>query len=112
MVGGMSPLVVQKYGGTSVADPERIRQVADHVARTHRQGSDVVIHDASDLNLSFALSRLSTQDLTHTVTGVFRRADRPTYDDSARAQVNEAKAAKAADLSKLLHGKDTWTVVG
>ena len=36
------PLVVQKYGGTSVADPERIRQVADHVARTHRQGSDVV----------------------------------------------------------------------
>ena len=35
-------LLVQKYGGTSVADPERIRQVADHVARTHRQGSDVV----------------------------------------------------------------------
>ncbi len=35
-------LVVQKYGGTSVADPERIRQVADHVARTHRSGGDVV----------------------------------------------------------------------
>ena len=27
-------LVVQKFGGTSVADPDRIRQVADHVART------------------------------------------------------------------------------
>src|SRR3954465_12104607 len=38
----MSPLVVQKFGGTSVADPERIRQVADHIARTHRHGSDVV----------------------------------------------------------------------
>ncbi|WP_330272263.1 2-oxoacid:ferredoxin oxidoreductase subunit beta [Lentzea sp. NBC_00516] len=74
--------------------------------------SDIVVHDASDLNLSFALSRLSTQDLTHTVTGIFRRADRPTYDDGVRAQVNEAKNAKAADLSKLLHGKDTWTVVG
>ncbi|MEV6718280.1 thiamine pyrophosphate-dependent enzyme [Lentzea sp. NPDC051208] len=74
--------------------------------------SDIVVHDASDLNLSFALSRLSTQDLTHTVTGVFRRADRTTYDDGVRAQVNEAKATKAADLSKLLHGKDTWTVVG
>jgi 2-oxoglutarate/2-oxoacid ferredoxin oxidoreductase subunit beta len=74
--------------------------------------SDIVVHDASDLNLSFALSRLSTQDLTHTVTGVFRRADRETYDDGVRAQVNEAKNAKAADLSKLLHGKDTWTVVG
>lgn len=37
------PLVVQKYGGTSVADPDRIRAVADHVARTRRQGSDVVV---------------------------------------------------------------------
>ena len=36
-------LVVQKYGGTSVADPERIREVADHVARTRRQGHDVVV---------------------------------------------------------------------
>jgi aspartate kinase len=37
------PLVVQKYGGTSVADPDRIRAVADHVARTRRQGADVVV---------------------------------------------------------------------
>ncbi len=36
-------LVVQKYGGTSVADPDRIRSVADHVARTRRQGRDVVV---------------------------------------------------------------------
>ena len=37
------PLVVQKYGGTSVGDAERIRAVADHVARTHRHGDDVVV---------------------------------------------------------------------
>ncbi len=37
------PLVVQKFGGTSVADPERIREVADHVARTRRHGIDVVV---------------------------------------------------------------------
>src|SRR3954451_14394672 len=36
-------LVVQKFGGTSVADPDRIRQVADHVARTRRHGDDVVV---------------------------------------------------------------------
>jgi aspartate kinase len=36
-------LVVQKFGGTSVADPDRIRAVADHVARTRRQGDDVVV---------------------------------------------------------------------
>jgi len=37
------PLVVQKFGGTSVADPERIREVADHVARTVRHGNEVVV---------------------------------------------------------------------
>ncbi len=37
------PLVVQKFGGTSVADAERIQAVADHVARTRRAGSDVVV---------------------------------------------------------------------
>jgi len=36
-------LVVQKFGGTSVADADRIRAVADHVARTRRRGHDVVV---------------------------------------------------------------------
>src|SRR5436190_5682108 len=36
-------LLVQKFGGTSVADPERMREVADHVARTRRHGDDVVL---------------------------------------------------------------------
>lgn len=36
-------LVVQKFGGTSVADSERIRAVADHVARSRRDHDDVVV---------------------------------------------------------------------
>jgi aspartate kinase len=36
-------LVVQKFGGTSVADADRIRAVADHVARTRRAGDQVVV---------------------------------------------------------------------
>ena len=36
-------LVVQKFGGTSVGDADRIRAVADHVARTRRSGTDVVV---------------------------------------------------------------------
>ena len=36
-------LIVQKYGGTSVADPDRIRAVAEHVAFTKRRGDDVVV---------------------------------------------------------------------
>jgi aspartate kinase len=36
-------LVVQKFGGTSVADADRIKAVADHIARTKRGGEDVVV---------------------------------------------------------------------
>lgn len=36
-------LIVQKFGGTSVADPDRIRAVAEHVAFTRRHGNDVVV---------------------------------------------------------------------
>jgi aspartate kinase len=35
-------LIVQKYGGTSVSDADRIRAVAEHVAYTARQGNQVV----------------------------------------------------------------------
>ena len=36
-------LVVQKFGGTSVADADRIREVADYVARTVKRGTQVVL---------------------------------------------------------------------
>ena len=39
----MSQIIVQKFGGTSVADPDRIREVADHAVRTRKRGTDVVL---------------------------------------------------------------------
>ena len=36
-------LLVQKFGGTSVGDPDRIREVADHVARCRKKGDQVVL---------------------------------------------------------------------
>jgi aspartate kinase len=36
-------LVVQKYGGSSVADAERIKRVAERIVDTRRAGSDVVV---------------------------------------------------------------------
>ncbi len=36
-------LIVQKYGGTSVADPDRINAVADNVAFTKKRGNDVIV---------------------------------------------------------------------
>ncbi len=36
-------LIVQKYGGTSVGSPERIKNVAKRVVRTKEEGHDVVV---------------------------------------------------------------------
>ena len=54
-------LVVQKFGGTSVADPERIREVADHVARTRRRGDDVVVVVSAMGKETDALLHLASQ---------------------------------------------------
>ena len=37
------PLIVEKYGGSSVGTSERIRVVADRVAASHRAGDDLVV---------------------------------------------------------------------
>ncbi|BBY61520.1 2-oxoacid:ferredoxin oxidoreductase subunit beta [Mycolicibacterium sarraceniae] len=77
--------------------------------------SDIVVHDATiaDSAYAFALSRLSEQNLEHTVMGVFRQVSRPSYDDAARDQVRLAREATPHDrhaLQSLLRGRDTWTV--
>jgi 2-oxoglutarate/2-oxoacid ferredoxin oxidoreductase subunit beta len=77
--------------------------------------SDIVVHNAhaEDPAYAFALSRLSDQNLEHTVMGVFRQVSRPTYDDAARNQVAAARTATPSDrvaLQSLLRGRDTWTV--
>jgi aspartate kinase len=58
-------LVVQKFGGTSVADPDRMREVADHVARTRKRGDDVVL-------VVSAMGK-ETDDLLHLASQVARR---------------------------------------
>jgi 2-oxoglutarate ferredoxin oxidoreductase subunit beta len=77
--------------------------------------SNIVVHDAhrTDSAYAFALSRLSDQNLEHTVMGVFRQVSRPTYDDEARGQVQAARDATPHDrtaLQSLLRGRDTWIV--
>jgi 2-oxoglutarate ferredoxin oxidoreductase subunit beta len=77
--------------------------------------SDIVVHDATtaDSAYAFALSRLSEQNLEHTVMGIFRQVSRPSYDDAARDQVRMAREATPHDrhaLQSLLRGRDTWSV--
>ena len=86
------------------------------VAKTAEVSADqIVVHDAQADNpaYAFALSRLSDQNLEHTVMGIFRQVIRPTYDDAARAQMAAARTATPHDdaaLQALLRGRDTWTV--
>jgi aspartate kinase len=41
--GRFMSIVVQKYGGSSVADPEKIRHVAERVAKSQDKGNQVVV---------------------------------------------------------------------
>ncbi len=54
-------LIVQKYGGTSVADIERIRNVAKRVAETFEQGNDVVVILSAMAGVTDNLIDMATQ---------------------------------------------------
>jgi len=90
-----------KFGGTSVADPERIRAVADHVARTKRRGNDVVVVVSAMGNETDELIRLA-----HAVSDV-----RPGREMDMLITAGERKAM--ALLCMALHslgvGADSFT---
>lgn len=54
-------LIVQKYGGTSVANLERIRNVAERVAKTFDQGNDVVVILSAMAGVTDGLIDMATQ---------------------------------------------------
>lgn len=75
--------------------------------------SDLVVHDAHNLDPSyaFALSRLSASELDHVPVGIFRDVQRPGYSSLVNDQVAEVIAAQGSgDLATLLAGSDTWIV--
>jgi aspartate kinase len=53
-------LLVQKFGGTSLASPERIRQVAARVAEEKRAGKDVIVVVSAMGDTTDELVRLAT----------------------------------------------------
>ncbi len=85
-------LVVQKFGGTSVADPDRIREVADHVRRTRRRGDDVVV-------VISAMGK-ETDELLRTAADV--SADPPGREMDMLITAGERKATRPA-----VHGPRT-----
>src|SRR5438093_1742350 len=62
-----APLVVQKFGGSSLADADRIRRVARRIARQRASGSDLVVvvsamGDTTDELLGLAAATTDTPD--------------------------------------------------
>ncbi len=54
-------LIVQKYGGTSVGGPERICKVAEKVARSYREGNQVVVVVSAMSGETNRLTSLATE---------------------------------------------------
>src|SRR5688572_29405613 len=94
-------LVVQKFGGTSVADPERIRAVVDHVARTRRRGDEVVL-------VVSAMGK-ETDDLLHLASQVARRPVGREIDMLITAGERKATALVSMALHDLGVPADSFT---
>ena len=54
-------LIVQKYGGTSIADLDRIHNVAERIAKTFDQGNDVVVILSAMAGVTDGLIDMATQ---------------------------------------------------
>ncbi|HPE11449.1 MAG: 2-oxoacid:ferredoxin oxidoreductase subunit beta [Actinobacteria bacterium] len=87
-------------------DRRVVRDATGHLQVSEH--GEPVVHDPTDLELAFALSRLSGVALDHTPIGIFRSVEQPTYDDEVRAQTDDR--ANEDDLQALLTGPDPWTV--
>jgi 2-oxoglutarate ferredoxin oxidoreductase subunit beta len=99
--GGQRGLRVGRYGSLEAVDAD---------------GADpagLLTHNASqpDPSYAFALSRLDTGEVPATPIGVFRKAERPSYDELMADQLTEARNKQGeGDLAALLSGGNTWTI--
>jgi aspartate kinase len=93
--------VVQKFGGTSVADPDRMREVADHVARTRRRGDEVVL-------VVSAMGK-ETDELLHLASQVSRAPAGREMDMLITAGERKATALVSMALHDLGVAADSFT---
>lgn len=92
-VGMKRPIVVQKYGGSSVADIQRLKEVADRVAQTVQQGCRVVV-------VISAMGR-TTDELLRLATSIDETPPRRELDMLLSAGERMASALLAMSLEKM-----------
>ncbi len=86
-------LLVQKFGGTSVADPDRMRVVADYVARCRRRGDDVTL-------VVSAMGK-ETDELIHVASQISKNPDGREMDMLITAGERKAIALMCMALGEL-----------
>ena len=76
--------------------------------------NDLWIHDESDIYKAQILTRMfddpSKENHLPRPFGVFYQAQRPSYEEMMKQQIDWAKEKKPADLDKLLKGNEVWTI--
>jgi aspartate kinase len=95
-------LIVQKYGGTSVRDPERIRRVAERVVATQRRGHRVAVVVSAMAGETDALVALA-----HEVGG--ERPDPREYDALVSTGEQKTIALLAMAIQRLGHRARSFT---
>jgi 2-oxoglutarate/2-oxoacid ferredoxin oxidoreductase subunit beta len=71
----------------------------------------LVVHDADDPALAYALTRLADRPTGPTPVGVFRASERPIYGDAISSELAEAtEQVSEGDLAALLRSGETWTI--
>ena len=71
----------------------------------------LVVHDADDPALAYALARLADRPTGATPVGVFRSSERPTYAEGVGEELAAAREGIGDDdLTALLRSGDTWTI--
>lgn len=75
------------------------------------QRSDILLHDPSAEGLKASILAQLTRPHFPTPIGIFKRIERPTYEDLKAKQDEEiACNAKSKDLRDLLRGSNTWEI--
>ena len=82
------------------------------IAEVSEVGEDeLVVHDADDPTLAYALARLADRPTGATPLGVIRASERPTYAEGASEELAAAhESVGDDDLNSLLRSGDTWTI--
>jgi 2-oxoglutarate ferredoxin oxidoreductase subunit beta len=92
-----------------VLNMEEMRLEAVTLGENGITEADIALHDETNRSLATMLAQMDPPTMP-VALGVLYCENAPTYDASVHAQIEHARKDSEGDLTKLLHGGQTWTV--